>query len=81
MGYAKGSQGWSRSIFGENNVRCLALCEVINTGYQSDSNYVVHKEDHVVTRYLFIFNSDNSHQQTFADDILLPFVDLYTKYK
>jgi len=62
-GYAHQITGWDKSIFNEkdkggyNNLQCLALCEVINAGYKANPHYVIPSEDHVLTRYFFIYNS------------------------
>jgi len=77
MGYAKPLQGWSRSILnasGNENIQVLALCEVIN-GYKANPYYVVPNEDHVATRYLFVFNSKNIHKAQQAASIKIPEAD------
>lgn len=66
-GYAGAAAGWPNSMFNPtmgsaDNYSCVALCEVINAGYKANPYYVVPVEDHVVTRYFFIYNSANYHQ-------------------
>jgi hypothetical protein len=41
-------------------------------GYTANPYYVVPVEDHVVTRYLLVFNSSNGHQHNVARQLTLP---------
>jgi hypothetical protein len=70
IGYAAVGRGWVNSMFNESHgtesLQCLALCEVISAGYKANPYYVIPNEDHVVTRYLFLFNSKNRHSTTQA---------------
>lgn len=78
MSYAKAGSGWERSIFneaGNSNLQILALCEVINAGYKANPYYVVANEDHVVTRYLFLFNNKNTHKNVLSASITLPQIE------
>jgi len=62
MGYARAGTGWSKSIFskGSNNyMQCLCVCEVIDAGYKANPHYVIPSEDHVMTRYFFIYNGSS----------------------
>lgn len=45
---------------------------MINAGYTANPYYVIPNEDHVVTRYLLVFNGGNSHQHTVASQLKLP---------
>lgn len=60
FGYSRAQQGWPKSSFmnnkGTSNMQCICLCEVISAGYQANPHYVVQEEDHVMTRYFFIYN-------------------------
>jgi len=56
MDYAKKGSGWKGSKFGSLDMQCLALCEIVK-GYTANPYYVIKEEDHVVTRYLMVFNS------------------------
>lgn len=62
------------------NLQCLALCEVINNGYKANPHYgnpfkslqlingiVVPDENHVMTRYFFIYNSKYTPPSVQAD--------------
>jgi len=64
LGYAVSLGGWDKSKFSEkgtyNNLQCLAVCEVIDGGYKANPHYVVPDENHVMTRYFFIYNSKSS---------------------
>jgi len=59
LGYARQGSGWDKSIFGSsgNSLQCLCLVEVINNGYKANPHYVIPNEDHVMTRYFFIYTS------------------------
>jgi len=57
MGYAHGMTGWPQSAFLKGNLTCLCICEVINDGYKPNPHYVVPHEDHVMTRYFLIYNT------------------------
>eukprot|EP01116_Phalansterium_solitarium_P004513 TRINITY_DN1553_c0_g1_i2.p1 TRINITY_DN1553_c0_g1~~TRINITY_DN1553_c0_g1_i2.p1 ORF type:complete len:305 (+),score=125.06 TRINITY_DN1553_c0_g1_i2:874-1788(+) len=59
LGYARSATGWDKSIFGKGGVylQCVCLCEVINAGYKANPHYVITNEDHVMTRYFFIYSS------------------------
>eukprot|EP01127_Copromyxa_protea_P024518 TRINITY_DN9710_c0_g1_i1.p1 TRINITY_DN9710_c0_g1~~TRINITY_DN9710_c0_g1_i1.p1 ORF type:complete len:642 (+),score=89.81 TRINITY_DN9710_c0_g1_i1:180-2105(+) len=61
MGYAGVASGWEKSMFGIG-CHCMAVCEVISAGYKASPYYVIPNEDHVVTRYLLLFNPQNAHQ-------------------
>jgi hypothetical protein len=79
-GYAGSAPGWPKSMFNPtigsaDNYQCVALCEVINAGYRANPYYVVPNEDHVVTRYFFIYNSANYHQAADAASIKPPKTD------
>jgi len=58
LGYARSATGWDKSIFGKGGVylQCICLCEVINAGYRANPHYVIGTEDHVMTRYFFIYS-------------------------
>lgn len=59
-GYMRQGSGWSKSLFGSRHMSCIALAEVIKIqSYDKGSRqiFVCPEEDHVVTRYLFIFNT------------------------
>jgi len=60
FGYARAQTGWPKSLFNKkgtvSHMQCLALCEVIDAGYKANPHYVVSDEDHVMTRYFFIFD-------------------------
>lgn len=71
FGYAGTVGGWSQSIYG-TSCTCVAVCEVINAGYSANPYYVVPVEDHVVTRYLLVYNASNSHQHNTAAQLRLP---------
>jgi len=71
MGYVGNSGGWAKSAFGQQN-QCMAVCEVIDAGYKANPHYVVPIEDHVVTRYLIVFNSSNPHHSLAASSLALP---------
>lgn len=62
MGYAQSYQGWNKSSQGKagEEIRCMALCEVINAGYKASPYYVIPKEEDIVTRYLFIFPTNEA---------------------
>eukprot|EP01126_Amoeba_proteus_P050158 TRINITY_DN5905_c0_g1_i2.p1 TRINITY_DN5905_c0_g1~~TRINITY_DN5905_c0_g1_i2.p1 ORF type:complete len:489 (-),score=96.86 TRINITY_DN5905_c0_g1_i2:167-1447(-) len=72
LGYAAAANGWPNSMFGEHGLQCVAICEVINAGYKANPYYVVPDENHVVTRYLLLFNSANPHQNLLATSIHPP---------
>eukprot|EP01087_Luapelamoeba_hula_P016667 TRINITY_DN5141_c0_g1_i1.p1 TRINITY_DN5141_c0_g1~~TRINITY_DN5141_c0_g1_i1.p1 ORF type:complete len:723 (-),score=132.06 TRINITY_DN5141_c0_g1_i1:71-2239(-) len=60
QGYMRVGSGWSKSVFGRS-AGCLALCEVIDheSVFGRDHSqwcYVVKEDDHVMTRYFFIYN-------------------------
>jgi poly [ADP-ribose] polymerase 6/8 len=78
MTYARPMQGWKKSILNQSGVddhiQILALCEVIN-GYKANPYYVVPNEDHVTTRYLFVFNSKNAHRYQVAHNLKIPEAD------
>jgi len=57
MGYAHSMSGWASSEFLKGNCTCLCVCEVIDDGYKANPHYVVPNEDHVMTRYFLIYNS------------------------
>lgn len=85
IGYAKGQSGWANSILVEGGsatqlIQCLALCEVVNAGYKANPYYVVPNEDHVATRYLFVFNHKHPHRQTQASSLTPPQTE-YIKYQ
>lgn len=71
-GYAQAAKGWKNSKYGEVGLSCISLCEVINAGYTAQPYYVVPVDNHVVTRYLFIYNPQNRHHTTKATEIQLP---------
>jgi len=84
IGYARVGNGWAKSIFNEDpnnadNYQCLALCEVIS-GYNANPYYVVPNEEHVVTRYLFLYNSRNTPQTVYAANVKLPSIE-FLKYQ
>lgn len=58
-----------------DNFQCVALCEVISAGYKANPYYVVPNEDHVVTRYFFIYNSTNVHSAVNASSAKPPKTD------
>lgn len=78
MGYAGSYQGWAKSIHGRSGeeIRCMALCEVVNAGYKASPYYVIPKEEDIVTRYLFIFPPNEatamSRNDMDAASIVLP---------
>jgi len=82
IGYAPAGQGWINSLYneGSNSCSCLAICEVIDAGYKANPYFVVPNEDHVVTRFLLLFNSKNSHQNQKAASIKFPAM-AFDKYK
>jgi len=62
LGYARSQAGWPKSIFNKSTntyLQCLCLCEVIDAGYKANPHYVVPDEDHVMTRYFFIYNGSS----------------------
>jgi len=71
MGYAGSTGGWAQSKFGVSN-QCMAVCEVINAGYNANPYYVVPKEEHVTTRYLVVFNSSNPYKSVAAKALNIP---------
>ena len=82
IGYARGGSGWEKSIFnegGNSNMQLLALCEVVNANYKANPYYVIPNEDHVITRYLFLFNNRNTHRNVLATSITIPQLE-YLKY-
>jgi len=82
MSYAPAGQGWNNSTYNEgaNSLSCLAICEVIDGGYKANPYFVVPNEDHVVTRFLLLYNSKNSHQNVKAATIKFPALE-FDKYK
>jgi len=60
LGYARVGSGWDKSMFGGYNLQCLCLCEVINNGYKANPHYVIPTEDHVMTRFFFIYVGSSS---------------------
>jgi poly [ADP-ribose] polymerase 6/8 len=82
IGYARSGVGWEKSIYnegGNSNLQLLALCEVINAGYKANPYYVVANEDHVITRYLFLFNNRNTHRNVLNTSVNIPQLE-YFKY-
>uniref|UniRef100_A0A6B2L8T5 Poly [ADP-ribose] polymerase n=1 Tax=Arcella intermedia TaxID=1963864 RepID=A0A6B2L8T5_9EUKA len=80
IGYAKPLSGWSKSMFNLNGnelFSVVALCEVI-TGYKANPYYVIPNEDHVATRYLFLYNSKNICKKQDASSLKIPESD-YSK--
>eukprot|EP01126_Amoeba_proteus_P011799 TRINITY_DN14816_c1_g1_i2.p1 TRINITY_DN14816_c1_g1~~TRINITY_DN14816_c1_g1_i2.p1 ORF type:complete len:148 (-),score=25.90 TRINITY_DN14816_c1_g1_i2:100-543(-) len=80
LGYAKSGNGWPKSALGGTGLQCLSLCEVIKAGYVPNPYYVIPNEDHVVTRYLFVYNSSNIHLSNLAANLIIPNTN-YLKYK
>jgi len=72
LSYAKTGSGWTKSMFGTSGLQVMALCEVINGGYKANPYYVISNEDHIITRYLFIFNASNKHCTTRAVGLKIP---------
>lgn len=72
LDYAKSGSGWSKSRLGGSGLQCLALCEVVNAGYVPKPYYVIPNEDHVVTRYLLVFNTNNKCNNVIADTLKIP---------
>jgi len=56
-GYAASSSSWPKSRFGNEQVQCMAICEVINNGYTANPHYVIQNEDHVLTRFFCVYKS------------------------
>jgi len=83
IGYARAGSGWQKSIFtdsyGTASYQCLALCEVIN-GYTANPYYVVPNEEHVVTRYLFLYHSNSAPTTVYASSIKIPSLEFH-KYQ
>eukprot|EP01114_Cavostelium_apophysatum_P019380 TRINITY_DN6231_c0_g1_i1.p1 TRINITY_DN6231_c0_g1~~TRINITY_DN6231_c0_g1_i1.p1 ORF type:complete len:564 (-),score=140.41 TRINITY_DN6231_c0_g1_i1:26-1717(-) len=72
FGYARAQPGWNKSRFskkGYSSLQCLALCEVINAGYTAKPYYVIPEEDHVMTRYFFIFENSGGQPQVEANKL------------
>jgi len=64
QGYMRSGTVWAKSQFGAS-LSCLALCEVINHPdvYGRDHNqwcYVAKEDDHVMTRFFFIYAAGNT---------------------
>jgi len=61
-GYAVSYNGispgyWDNSIF-DGNITCMAMCEVIDhptVDKSRGSEIIIHKDEHIVTRYFFVF--------------------------
>lgn len=70
-GYAYQQASWSKSGFGQHSLQCIALCEVIKAGYTANPHYVIPNEQHVMTRYFFIFN-DKYHCPSVDSSTLKP---------
>jgi len=62
LGYARSQQGWTKSSFAKkgNYIQCICLCEVIDCSYKANPHYVIPEEDHVMTRYFFIYDGSVS---------------------
>jgi len=61
FGYSgSGISPWKNSEICQTSTTCLALCEVINAGYTPNPHYVVPQEDHVNTRFFFLFSGSGS---------------------
>eukprot|EP00698_Gefionella_okellyi_P012841 TRINITY_DN3488_c0_g1_i1.p1 TRINITY_DN3488_c0_g1~~TRINITY_DN3488_c0_g1_i1.p1 ORF type:complete len:698 (+),score=128.31 TRINITY_DN3488_c0_g1_i1:1408-3501(+) len=61
-GYMGAGVGWSKSVFGHQNLSCIAIAEVIKQkSYDKGGGiFVVPNEDHVVTRYFHVFSGGYS---------------------
>jgi hypothetical protein len=56
--------GWPNSMFGNIQLGCVALCEIITAPElkgQPNPYWVVANEDYVQTRYFFIFPSGSNY--------------------
>jgi len=79
LGYAKAMSGWPKSKMGGSGIQCLSLVELINANYQANPYYVIPNEDHIVTRYLFVYNPSNTHVANTAASLVIP-TSPYTRY-
>ncbi|KAL6078224.1 Poly [ADP-ribose] polymerase 6 [Balamuthia mandrillaris] len=58
--YSRAGKGWDKSVFGDGNINCIAICEVINHPClkgQPNPHYVVPDEDLVITRFFCIYTN------------------------
>mmetsp|Transcript_5957 Transcript_5957/g.8323 ORF Transcript_5957/g.8323 Transcript_5957/m.8323 type:complete len:599 (+) Transcript_5957:141-1937(+) len=73
FGYARAQAGWPKSKFNKKGqatyMTCLCLCEVINNGYKANPHYVIPDEDHVMTRYFFIFDGTTTQPSVDAGQL------------
>ena len=61
--YMRYTQGWKNSIFGTNNIGCMAMCEIIkheSLKNQPNPYYVVANDALITTRFFFIFPGSGS---------------------
>ncbi|KAL6060336.1 Protein mono-ADP-ribosyltransferase parp16 [Balamuthia mandrillaris] len=75
-GYMRSGTGWSKSQFG-SSVSCLALVEVIDHPdiYGRDHSqwcYVVKDEEHLITRFFFIYGNGGSVPGAIARQLTIP---------
>eukprot|EP01127_Copromyxa_protea_P014223 TRINITY_DN3918_c0_g1_i2.p1 TRINITY_DN3918_c0_g1~~TRINITY_DN3918_c0_g1_i2.p1 ORF type:complete len:560 (-),score=88.31 TRINITY_DN3918_c0_g1_i2:72-1751(-) len=80
VGYAKSGSSWPKSKMGSIGLQCLSLCELINNNYIPNPYYVVANEDHIVTRYIFVYNAANTHVSNTASTLVIPSTN-YGKYQ
>jgi len=82
IGYAAGYSTWENSQFGKS-LKCVALCEVIDFGSESECLGQVHRpkckhctsapyfriemEEYVITRFLFIFSGNASFNKNASE--------------
>ena len=74
----KKKKGWKNSKMGMT-LRCLSLCEVINAGYVAKPHFVVPNEDHVSTRYFFVYTDTSTAVNVESKSITMP--DEHSKMK
>eukprot|EP00698_Gefionella_okellyi_P004895 TRINITY_DN14524_c0_g1_i1.p1 TRINITY_DN14524_c0_g1~~TRINITY_DN14524_c0_g1_i1.p1 ORF type:complete len:609 (-),score=127.86 TRINITY_DN14524_c0_g1_i1:51-1877(-) len=66
LGYAHNVNGWDKSLLGKTTFQGLALCEIIDykvdgqAKYSANPYYVIPDEDHVLTRFFFVFPQGTS---------------------
>ncbi len=53
--YMRYAQGWKNSQFGNSNLACLSMVEVIDDVKKPNPYYVIPNEDLLMTRYFFFY--------------------------
>lgn len=61
LGYTRGAQrGWDNSSLLTGGGTGLALCEIIDRGYKANPYFVIPEENHVNTRFFFLYSGGAS---------------------